>query len=157
MKYDDLILFWAKTDPPHPLLFHMIDVGNVAISLISSPTYSYLIKKFSNASGCPEDITMNWIGFFAAIHDIGKCDPNFQLKLGNDELFYRELDQFLEKNKLKFPIRREIRHEFRSRTIAIEYLESIGFHKKTAGKIGEILGGHHSYFEDLKTELDGVK
>lgn len=155
MRSNDLTLFWAKTNPHHSLLFHMIDVGNVAISLVSTPSYSYLKEKLSKALGCPDDLVLNWIGFFAALHDIGKCDPNFQLKLESDE--YPELYQFLETNKLKFPIQSEIRHEFRSRIIMIDYLESVGFSKRTANLIGEILGGHHSHFENKMLEYDDIK
>ena len=29
IKKSDLLQFWGKTEPYHPLLYHMVDVGHV--------------------------------------------------------------------------------------------------------------------------------
>lgn len=57
---------WAKTDPYHPLWCHLIDTAAICERLI-------------DCLGLPTDLSVKWTIFLAAMHDIGKADPKFQM------------------------------------------------------------------------------
>jgi len=85
---DLLLKIWAKSDPFHPLIYHMIDAGNFASALLSTKTFAPVLIKFSDATGCPIDKCQAWLAYLVALHDIGKCDPDFQA-MGDEELVSR--------------------------------------------------------------------
>lgn len=101
-------LLWAKTskekkntDQYHPLLCHLIDVGQVARlmwqEVLTATTRSQLAAIFSLSEPEAERL----IAFTCAVHDIGKASPSFQMqnKPGKARLmnagfyFAKELDR----------------------------------------------------------------
>lgn len=77
---------WAKADRSNPvkthrLIYHMIDVGQVAKALWKSSIPTSLRTRFAGWLGCSEDEAEQLIAFWAALHDLGKASPAFQIKL----------------------------------------------------------------------------
>lgn len=75
---------WAKTatetDAYHPLLCHMLDVGNVALALLEHPNASHIVTLLSRALGVERIHVPRLTAFFMALHDLGKASPSFQGK-----------------------------------------------------------------------------
>src|SRR5260370_12383313 len=95
------LVFWAKSDPFHPLWCHLLDVAAICDGLLS---------RFGGLS----PLHNAWVALLAALHDIGKADAWFQNK-------YDELAAQLRAQGLDLPDRttleddkRRFRHEARS-------------------------------------------
>jgi hypothetical protein len=58
---------WAKSDPYHPLWCHMPD---------AAATCEHLASRFR----LPAGLSLSWVPYLVALHDIGKADPLFQDK-----------------------------------------------------------------------------
>jgi CRISPR-associated endonuclease/helicase Cas3 len=143
IEYDKILKIWGKTEPYQPLLYHMIDAGNVALSLLSTPAYSIIAKKFSEATGCPIEACKPWLAYLVALHDIGKCDPDFQAK-GSDDLIkpLKDIDPNLKIRDLHF------RHEARSGEWIKDHLkEKHGWDRRAFNTVSNAIRGHHSNFE----------
>jgi len=88
MNPDALLRLWGKAKDGnqgeyHPLLFHMLDVANVARLLwqecISLPTRDRIASSF----GLTSEQAATMIGLLAGLHDLGKATPPFQAKRGD--------------------------------------------------------------------------
>jgi len=79
----DIRSFWAKSDKRghyHPLVFHSMDVGNVA-EAIWDEVFSEVFKDdFAKSLGLREGGAGRWIAYWASLHDAGKLSPAFQRK-----------------------------------------------------------------------------
>ena len=81
-----LLRLWGKTnrqqpDRCHPLLFHMMDVANVARLLWDECLPALIRSRAADALGIPEDDPAGLIAFVCGLHDLGKASPAFQRKL----------------------------------------------------------------------------
>lgn len=138
---DDVLLVWAKSNPYHSLLFHMIDVGNVARTLISSTSFHIVQNKFSEATGCPYEHSVAWLAYIAAMHDLGKCDPDFQIK-GGEDLVLPLVNSGCMFNNSSYP---GFRHEARSAKWMRNHLKNnFGWNTKPANTIADAIKAHHS-------------
>lgn len=78
--------FWAKLgggtypDHIHPVVCHLVDVGNVARALWCSAIGEAPRLYWSRQLGVDPDAAGQWIAFWAAAHDIGKITPAFQMR-----------------------------------------------------------------------------
>jgi hypothetical protein len=77
-----LLLHWAKLgsatwpEKYHPVLCHLIDVGQVAWRLWSDVCRSKVRDWVTNRLGLPDhDAAGTWLAFCAGAHDIGKVSP----------------------------------------------------------------------------------
>jgi len=76
--------YWAKAEEPvktayHLLPYHCLDVAAVANQWWKqSPS---IRRSFTQATGLTEKQTHAWIMFFIALHDFGKIDIRFQMKV----------------------------------------------------------------------------
>ena len=126
---------WAKSDPPHPLWKHLLDVA---------ATTRALLPRF----GPIENVPPEWVCYLNALHDIGKADPWFQNK---NEIGYEQLDPLM---KVKLPPRsdhapdthRLFRHEARSGQWVCAHLKSLGWSRESADVIEKVIFGHHGDF-----------
>lgn len=78
-------ILWAKTsrsDPSrwHPLLFHMLDAGNVALALWRNYLPFSTRNRFAGWLHIDEDSAGRLLAFWTSLHDIGKASPSFQAK-----------------------------------------------------------------------------
>lgn len=77
---------WAKTGKDenasslHPLLYHMLEVGECALALWNFSLCEQTRKSFSSWLGLEQAEAGNLLAFWAALHDLGKAAPGFQAK-----------------------------------------------------------------------------
>lgn len=77
---------WAKTDrlggteKIHPLLYHMLDVGECALALWNRALSEQTKQMFSRALNLDVESTGRLLAFWTALHDLGKAAPGFQRK-----------------------------------------------------------------------------
>jgi len=75
--------FWGKADAEtvkwHPLVLHMLDVAAVAVAY--GKENRIFSEKWALQLGLAENDFHDILGFFAAIHDLGKFSGEFQWKI----------------------------------------------------------------------------
>jgi CRISPR-associated endonuclease/helicase Cas3 len=73
---------WGKTGKQkgefHPALFHMLDVGYTARTLLEAPASPRWRRALGQALGCDSESLEQWLPYFVALHDIGKVSSIFQ-------------------------------------------------------------------------------
>lgn len=85
MEYLTYFSLWAKTDKEdgekiHPLIYHLLDVGECALALWNNALSEQTRKTFANFLGLDVEATGRLLAFWASLHDIGKAAPGFQRK-----------------------------------------------------------------------------
>ena len=76
---------WGKTRPVeaglehHPLLSHLLDTAGVAAALWDTALGPTTRRLLADGLGIPDNDARTWAIAIAALHDIGKCSPAFQL------------------------------------------------------------------------------
>lgn len=96
-----MLSLWGKTNNGnederpscHPLLYHLLDAGNVARVLLTSPLGSHWCARIGQALGCPRDSVVGLVPFLVALHDVGKAAPDFQRKC--PELWHEQTESGL--------------------------------------------------------------
>lgn len=143
-------LLWAKSDPYHLLWRHLLDAAAVCRALI--PRF-----------GCPGGLSVAWVCYLVALHDIGKADPLFQIKL--DILIAEALLQPLADAGLMANIRKADGVGFRHEARSSMYLSGDGGHLAALGwgeyaieVVQQAINGHHGDFHaDAPSEEDYPK
>ncbi|MEW6211861.1 MAG: CRISPR-associated helicase Cas3' [Acidobacteriota bacterium] len=84
---DNPYAFWAKLPQGekeslsfHPLLCHMVDVAAVTQAMWRTVLSEAAREEIAAALDLSEEITERWVVFLAALHDLGKASPAFQLR-----------------------------------------------------------------------------
>lgn len=78
-KTDQIWNYWGKTgedEAYHPLILHQLDVAASGLALLEQ--IPRLRQRLCAMSGLDERIIRGWVGFFLAIHDLGKFSSAFQ-------------------------------------------------------------------------------
>ncbi|MFX0066161.1 MAG: CRISPR-associated helicase Cas3', partial [Candidatus Hermodarchaeota archaeon] len=153
---------WGKSDPFHPLIYHMIDVGCMVKAMTSSAVFSPIVNKLRRLMSFPDDKSFqNWISYLVALHDIGKCSPDFQTK-GHIEVV-QELENFgLSFRDNPAP---KFYHNILSAEWVFDWLLDKSWNRKAAAVIKTAILGHHGYFiadhweeeENLETIWDPIR
>lgn len=80
-----LLRCWGKTDPYstdpsvfHPALYHMLDIGYVAQTLLSGKTSTRWKNVFSSLYDVDPASLVSFLPFIISLHDIGKISASFQ-------------------------------------------------------------------------------
>ncbi len=80
-----LLQCWGKTgilpSEYHPAIFHMLDVGNIAKTLLSQDASPRWRNILSLALGTDSETLCEWLPYWIALHDIGKISSAFQGKI----------------------------------------------------------------------------
>src|SRR5437763_6139270 len=83
----NILSLWGKTGPGntfHPVLFHMLDVGNVARVLLEHGATPRFRSVLARALGLDDaEAPAGWLPLIVALHDIGKVSSPFQGQQGN--------------------------------------------------------------------------
>ena len=71
---------WAKSEPLISLPDHLLETGKCAQALLKYGVLKSVKQKIKIMLGLTEEEVYAFMGYLAAIHDIGKCHPQFQAK-----------------------------------------------------------------------------
>lgn len=158
-------LLWAKLPRDganrksfHPLLCHMLDVAASARvmwrQVISEQARQQVAESFQLSSGAAE----LWVTFLAALHDLGKASPAFQLRKEARHLFklYESLGRPPAIEASECPHGRVTAGELPQILITEFQVEA-----EVANRLSVIIGGHHgtfptSYELENRYRIEGV-
>lgn len=156
----DPYLLWAKlpqsgieTVPRcfHPLICHLIDVGVVARRIWRETIAESARREIASTFGINVDEAETWVTFIAALHDIGKASPVFQLRRESRHLHHLLVE-------LGKPPNIEARDCPHGRVTAHELpdlLQSIfGMNREVASSLATLTGGHHGIFPTSRDLLE---
>ena len=152
---------YAKTNPDnrdevHLLLYHLIDVGQVAMAMWQDVLTDSIRQRLAQMLNLNVDEAGRFIAFLAALHDLGKCGPAYQKKYAPPWL-----KKELKKARLGFDgIGKAYEKTFPHGTVStwslIEILpEMTKLDKNFARKIAVAIGGHHGSWPAPGAE-DGI-
>jgi CRISPR-associated endonuclease/helicase Cas3 len=143
-------LLWAKLPNEekgsrafHPLICHMLDVAVVARLMWRNLIPDAARRRIAESLKISGEETERWVTYLAAMHDLGKASPAFQLRKEAAHLFkiYESLGN---------PPNVEAKDCPHGRVTAGELpgiLESeFGIERQTADRLSVIIGGHHGTF-----------
>ncbi|MCB0184237.1 MAG: CRISPR-associated endonuclease Cas3'', partial [Caldilineaceae bacterium] len=136
-------LLWAKTDSngnTHPLICHLIDVGQVALLLWNQVLTDAFRLQIARALDVDVAAAGRLFAFWSACHDLGKASPNFQRK-------YEPSIATLKAAGFTFPTilgDPKCYHATISALILPTFLwEETKLPEELAGEVAQALGGHH--------------
>jgi CRISPR-associated endonuclease/helicase Cas3 len=160
--------FWAKLgcdtwpDRYHPVICHLIDVGQVAHALWQSALRDRVRRWVTGRLGLEsEDAAGRWIAFWVGAHDIGKLTPCFQYRQNHQT---EPIKCRLEASGFQFGTGST--HHSKTGTKALsDALVSGGdgqwpqLDRQVANKVAVAVGGHHGTFplswNDIGGDLGG--
>jgi CRISPR-associated endonuclease/helicase Cas3 len=141
-------ILWAKTSKDgswHPLLFHMLDAGNVALALWHQYLPASTRSRFSRLLHLDEESTSRLLAFWTALHDIGKASPGFQAKSP-------ERKDLLQRQSIPFPPNLS---DSPHNLITAWALHSLL--PPSLKLVGRILAGHHGNLPNGLEILDPIR
>ncbi len=142
---------YAKTNPDnkdeiHLLLYHLIDVGQVALLMWHEVLTDSIRRRLANMLNLEQDEAGQFIAFLAALHDIGKAFPGYQKKYGPDWLL-KEMNEAgfqLYSSSGEKAFDKTFPHGTVSTWALITLLpEQLKLDRNFANKIAIAIGGHH--------------
>jgi CRISPR-associated endonuclease/helicase Cas3 len=154
-----LLSFWAKLgnetwpEKYHPVLCHLIDVGQVGRRLWDDVCRSQVREWVTNRLGLPDrDAAGAWLAFWAAAHDIGKVSPVFQAQGKTDKLKRHlppefSFDCFNDNKK---------HGAYSTKILFAELMRGTDWpmvDRPAASAVAVAVGGHHGLFP---TDWDGI-
>ena len=144
---------WGKWESPahyHPLLCHMLDVSAVATRLLATLSPAIRIR-FEILFGGAESMR-SWTSFLAALHDLGKASPAFQIYPRFSKIHRQAIGQRLREKGFPLwqnPIKDLIRHGTIGARVLPEILAVYGFAPDAAESYARIVAGHHGAIPKL--------
>lgn len=145
---------WAKTgkgDVTHLLVYHLIDVAEVAHMLWGHALGASTGAMMSQALGLPDEQAGRFLAFLVGLHDLGKASPAFQRK-------YEPMMPRLQEQGLPFGLGIDDSPHGIVSAVALGYrgdglLSSTGLvDKQVAAVLARAVGGHHGVWPGV-TEL----
>ncbi|MCB0209744.1 MAG: CRISPR-associated helicase Cas3' [Anaerolineae bacterium] len=143
-------LLYAKTNRSnneeiHLLLYHLIDVGQVALSLWNDVLTSGFKQDIAQSLGLAEAEMGRFLAFLVGLHDLGKASPAYQDKYAASTLKQKLKEAALPVDKLSYNEKTNSTPHATVTTWALPQLleEYCYLEPKFAKKIGFALGGHH--------------
>jgi CRISPR-associated endonuclease/helicase Cas3 len=151
---DFLLCCWGKlaygqrdAETYHPALFHMIDVGNVALALLDSEASPRWRQVLAQAFGVDADQVINWIPYLVALHDLGKFSTEFQGQVEDQK-------KRLQGQGLPFGPTNKIHHTVSGQISVFFELTDEDAPKFVRLILRDAVGGHHGRFVDPGTARD---
>lgn len=139
---------YAKTrkdsDEIHLLLYHLIDVGQVAHDIWHAALTDSIRKRLAENLHVTTDEAGRFVAFIAALHDLGKAFPGYQLKYGPAWLLTELREAGLGLDGLGTAFEKTFPHGTVS-TWALSKLlpEIMGMEQRFAYQVAVAIGGHH--------------
>lgn len=133
--------FLAKSAPVQSIPTHSIVSGLTAQGLLQKYVSEGVFEQMNRLLNWSSDETSRFIGYFVALHDIGKLAPHFAWSIASEGL-----RQKLEAEGLNPAIKSPVckyRHEKTTQFILYPIWTESGCDRKTARFLTGILGGHH--------------
>ncbi len=146
------LLPYAKTDPAsgriHRLLYHLIDVGQVALILWQEALTPAFRRQLATVVNLDLQQAGQLIAFLAALHDLGKAGPAYQSK-------YAPASLQQELTGAGLILRHPLHYSYKTQdpatshalvsTWALQRLlpDMLGMDARFAARIATALGGHH--------------
>lgn len=141
-----LARFWGKTtsDPElfHPALYHMLDVGHVAQSLLgeqAGPRWKHVLARALNADA---ERLNQWLPWIIALHDIGKISVPFQAQNAAQRQRLEAEGFPLERYEPRFKV---LHHTLMGRLVSDEWAKS--FDSRWRSVILAMIAGHHGVYQ----------
>lgn len=133
----------------HRLIYHLVDVGQVASVFWQAVLPAPLKTQIAAWLGLSMEEAGRLLIFLAAIHDLGKASPAFQIKLPYAPPELRQ-EGFTIPEKIEKPTRHEV---ITAWAIQEEKLleEEIGLSELWAQRIAQALSGHHGVWQSYQT------
>ena len=157
-----LLRFWGKTGDDHafhPALMHMLDVGAVAQVFLDRVASSALRADFESVvlpSGSgdapPIDLLRSWLPTLAALHDIGKVSPGFQIKAPD---LYARLRTEGSPAQMPGASGEHDIMTFHALGGRGKILVEFGFDQDASYELARTLAGHHGRFKSPVPHVDG--
>ncbi|NLV74049.1 MAG: CRISPR-associated helicase Cas3', partial [Chloroflexi bacterium] len=142
--YSGLLNFWGKYDAEtglyHPLLYHLIDTGLVAATLLSTSRGRLWADSLATNFRCTTESLICWLPFWVAVHDIGKLTSAFQGSIQSQS--ERLAGQGI--TALPYPVQAAY-HSTYSSSILKEYAQKT-LSIDLATVVLTALGGHHGVY-----------
>ncbi|MCX6043530.1 MAG: CRISPR-associated endonuclease Cas3'' [Chloroflexi bacterium] len=144
-------LLWAKTSKDkqrtHPLICHLIDVGQAALALWKFAFPDSLRRHMARLMNMKNDLDAagRTLAFWIALHDLGKASPAFQR-------LHKPAIEVLEAAKLSFPLaidKQKVWHATIT-AVTLDTLLSPALSPRTRKKIAQALGGHHGSWPSVQ-------
>ncbi len=150
-------VLWAKarrtTGQTHLLIYHLIDVAQVALALWEQVLSEGARRQIANLLHLDEPSAGRLIAFWIGLHDLGKASPAFQRK-------YEPAIALLEAAGLAFPTPgpKSAPHGLIS-AWALTSLLATTTHldRHLAKRVAHALGGHHGAWPTVRQMIEGVK
>src|SRR5262249_48863068 len=127
----------------HPLICHMLDVAGVARKMWRSLLADAARRRIAQSLQLTPEDAETWVTYLAALHDLGKASPAFQLRKEASHLskIYEGLGKSPNIDAKDCPHGRVTAGEASG---ILE--EEFGIERQTADRLSVIIGGHHGTF-----------
>jgi CRISPR-associated endonuclease/helicase Cas3 len=147
---DNPYFLWAKLPGNgnhsrsfHPLICHMLDVAAVAREMWRSVLPEAARQKLAAALRLSPEAAQRWITYLAALHDLGKASPAFQMRKEAQHLLmlYQAFGSPPNVEASACPHGRVTAGELPEILVS-----TFGMPKTTADRLAVVIGGHHGTF-----------
>jgi len=146
MSSSKLLKLWGKTNSSdyHPAIFHMIDAGMTAQSILTSSASQRFIRFFHTNLVDTEINIIGVISYLVALHDIGKISAFFQTQVP-------EQKSRLESEGFQF-FKRPPLDKLHHTLIGKIFIEN-SFSIPAKHVVSEAISGHHGYYSITSREF----
>ena len=136
---------WAKSDPYVPLVQHMNDVGTTLKYMLTKSAYQNLGLLMAEIMHLSVEDAADTLAFFAALHDIGKAHPAFQVKAKNNTPVYNRVLRDLYRNGYLHDVYEidGFRHEIYSSELIKKWCDDNGLGENETECITKVVAFHH--------------